>query len=393
MSSYLLNEFLFSIDEEYIQPHYLKETQSNFIVNNSLRYYLTEIKMEIDKYPEKWEQFKKITNKYEYINTSCVLEKHKLNTCVCSYKPISRSYFKMIEILHYFKFNFPSNMSSFHLAEGPGGFIEALQKFRNNKKDSYTGMTLIDDDKDVPKWNKIQNYIKQHPEIHLEYGPHRDGNLYYRHNLKYIFENHKNKYNFVTADGGFDYSVDFNKQEENSVNLIFCETLYALILQKEGGSFVLKVFDIFHKTTLEIIYLLCYFYNQVYVFKPHTSREANSERYIVCKDFRKKTNYENIIKQLMSGFYDLSKQKLSSIFNYDLNNFYLSKIQEINAIYGQQQVENILLTLNYIHDSYNNKDKIEKIKHNNVEKCIKWCKEHNQAVAIVLQDLNCCLHN
>ena len=104
-------------------------------------------------------------------------------------------------------------------------------------------------------------------------------------------------------------------------------------------------------------------------------------------------NYENIIKQLMSGFYDLSKQKLSSIFNYDLNNFYLSKIQEINAIYGQQQVENILLTLNYIHDSYNNKDKIEKIKHNNVEKCIKWCKEHNQAVAIVLQDLNCCLHN
>ena len=35
----------------------------------------------------------------------------------------------------------------------------------------------------------------------------------------------------------------------------------------------------------------------------------------------------------MSGFYDLSKQKLSSIFNYDLNNFYLSKIQEINAIW------------------------------------------------------------
>ena len=45
MSSYLLNEFLFSIDEEYIQPHYLKDTQSNFIVNNSLRYYLTKIKM------------------------------------------------------------------------------------------------------------------------------------------------------------------------------------------------------------------------------------------------------------------------------------------------------------------------------------------------------------
>ena len=31
--------------------------------------------------------------------------------------------------------------------------------------------------------------------------------------------------------------------------------------------------------------------------------------------------------------------------------YFLSKIQEINAIYGQQQVENILNTLNYIQDS------------------------------------------
>ena len=44
---------------------------------------------------------------------------------------------------------------------------------------------------------------------------------------------------FITADGGFDYSVDFNKQEEISVNLIFCEILYALILQKQDGCFIL----------------------------------------------------------------------------------------------------------------------------------------------------------
>ena len=381
MTSYLLNEFLFSIEEEAIQPKYLHFTQSNFVINLSLREYLTKIKMEIDKYPERWEQFKKITNKYEFINTNCILDKKKLNHCVCNYKPISRSYFKMIEILYMFDFKFPGTIQSFHLAEGPGGFIEALQKYRKNDKDTYIGMTLMQDHKDVPRWNKIQQFMKHHPNISLEYGPKRDGNLYYRHNLDHILAHHKNKYDFITADGGFDYSLDFNKQEEHSINLIFCESLYALIMQKDNGSFVLKVFDIFHKATLEIMYLLCYFYGQVFVFKPHTSREANSERYIVCKFFQRKQNYEAILSKLCLGFKDLSKQNLNRLFRFELNNFFMSKIQEINAIYGQQQVESILLTLNYIHDSTHiQKDKIDKIKVNNLEKCIKWCRDHEQPV-------------
>ena len=381
MSSYLLNEFLFSIDKENVQPTYLHLTKSAFIVNMSLREYLTKIKMEIDKYPDKWEQFKKITNKYEFINTTCMLDKGNINYSVCSYKPISRSYFKMIEILHHFDSGFPSSLNSFHLAEGPGGFIEALHKYRSNQNDHYTGMTLIQENKDIPRWNKIQQLMKQCPNIHLEYGPNRDGDLYHRHNLDHVFHNHRNKYDFITADGGFDYSVDFNKQEENSINLIFCETLYALIMQKEKGSFILKVFDLFHKTTLEILFLLCYFYKQVYIFKPHTSRVANSERYIVCKNFCIKDNYNDIIEKLRIGFKDLSKQCLNGIFKFDLNNFFLSKIQEINAIYGQQQVENILLTLNYIHESnQNTKEKIDKIKASNLEKCVKWCKDHNQSV-------------
>lgn len=381
MSSYLLNEFLFNIDEKTIKPTYLHFTKSNFIVNMSLREYLTKIKMEIDKYPDKWEQYKKITNKYEFINTTCILEKQNINCSVCPYKPISRSYFKMIEILNAFDFQFSKSINTFHLAEGPGGFIEAIQKFRNSNTDTYIGMTLIQEHKDIPKWNKIQNYMKQCPNIHLEYGPKNDGNLYYRHNLDHIMNHHRNKYDFITADGGFDYSVDFNKQEENSINLIFCETLYSLLMQKENGSFVLKVFDLFHKTTLEILFLLCYFYKQVYIFKPRTSRVANSERYIICKHFCMKANYENIMINMIHGFKDLSKQCLNGIFQFELNNFFLSKVQEINAIYGQEQVENILLTLNYIHEySQNTKEKLDKIKASNIEKCIKWCKEHNQNI-------------
>ena len=57
-------------------------------------------------------------------------------------------------------------------------------------------------------------------------------------------------------------------------------------MQKFNGTFILKIFDMFSKSTQDYIYLLSLFYNKVYIFKPQTSRLANSEKYIVCKDFK-----------------------------------------------------------------------------------------------------------
>ena len=120
-------------------------------------------------------------------------------------------------------------------------------------------------DNDVPKWNKIQDFLIKNKNINLVYGPKKDGNLYYLHNLEFFKQNYYNKFDFVTGDGGFDYSVDFNSQEKNSINLIFCEILYALIIQKVNGSFVLKIFDSFHNMTIQLLYLLCYFYKVIFI--------------------------------------------------------------------------------------------------------------------------------
>jgi 23S rRNA U2552 (ribose-2'-O)-methylase RlmE/FtsJ len=384
-SGYQINDYIFSINESTIQMNYGDTFSDSFITNESLREYLQKIKTEIDNYYDMWDIYKKITNKYEYINTHYYNEKKHINTCVCSYKPISRSYFKMVEILNNFDFDFNQDkINSFHLAEGPGGFIECLYKHRNNTNDTYVGMTLIENDKDVPKWGKMTNFLKNKKNILLEYGPKKDGNLYMDYNLHHIIKNHANKYDFVTGDGGFDYSIDFNKQEQYSINLIFCEVLYALILQKQGGSFVLKVFDCFHRNTIEILYLLSYFYEKVHVYKPNTSREANSEKYVICNNFQIKTNYNELIQKLCMNFHDLSKQKLQNIFDFEINTMFLSKIQEVNAIYGQQQIENILTTINYIKENQNtNKDKMERIKMSNIDKCIKWCNLYHQPISSV----------
>ena len=119
-------------------------------------------------------------------------------------------------------------------------------------------------------------------------------------------------------------------------------------MQKTGGNFVLKLFDIFKYKTLEIIYLLCNLYENVYIFKPNTSRIANSEKYIICINY--KNNNKKIITNIIENF-DLiinNIDAISSLFNLKLNKHFLTKIQEINAIYGEQQLENISATINLI---------------------------------------------
>ena len=49
----------------------------------------------------------------------------------------------------------------------------------------------------------------------------------------------------ITGDGGFDFSIDFNNQEEQALRLIFTQVMYAISMQKYNGTFILKLFDTF----------------------------------------------------------------------------------------------------------------------------------------------------
>ena len=138
----------------------------------------------------------------------------------------------------------------------------------------------------------------------------------------------------------------------------------------------------FLKPTIEIIYILSCFYNNVYITKPKTSRYANSEKYIVCTDFlydntNKITNkFYNILKVLNN--IDYNKHEICGFFNLPIQLYFTTQIEEINAIIIQQQVENILNTIKLINNYNKNKnEKIDNIKMQNIQKCINWCINNN----------------
>ena len=347
------------------------------------------MKTQIDNYSN-WDVYKKYTNSHEYIHTIIPFTKNS----ICKLKPLSRSYYKLIEIYNLFNLleNTETPIKSFHLAEGPGGFIEAIQKLRCNDNDLYYGMTLMDDDNEhIPGWNKSKYFLLKHDNIIIEKGEDGTGNLCNVNNYLSCFNTYKNSMDLITADGGFDFSIDFNKQETLSTKLIFCQICYAIAMQKKGGTFILKMFDIFSHATIDMLYLLSSLYNKIYICKPHTSRTANSERYVVCKEF-KLENTNHLVTHLSTLFPSINNDEyIERFLNLDIPIFYLNKIEDINSIIGQQQLENIISTL-YLLDN-NKQDKLENIKKNNIQKCIQWCIKYKQPYNNNIQQFNVFLSN
>ena len=338
---------------------------------------MSDIKYRIEKQAEEWDVYKRYSNPYEYIHT-IIPNKRK---SVSVYKPLSRSYFKMIELCLFFRLleDKRGPIQSFHLAEGPGGFIEALIGLRKCKEDVYTGMTILEDklDPNIPGWKKSQKFLEDNPNVHIETGADKTGNILKLENLLYCIEKYGSTMDVITGDGGFDFSYDFNNQERNIVKLIFAQVVYALCMQKYGGCFILKVFDCFTNATIDILALLSSFYEKVYITKPQTSRYANSEKYIVCKNFLFESNADysskliHVFRKMIS-----SEQYVERFLQIQHSLYFLTKLEEYNAVFGQQQIENIYYTLSFI-EQRSKQDKIENIVRMNIQKCIAWCSKYS----------------
>lgn len=353
----------------------------------SLAQYLYEIKEKIKQFNQEWDIYKEYTNPFEYIHTVVPPLKHAIST----YRPLSRSYFKMVEIITHFEMMKLCSTSepchTFHLAEGPGGFIEAFVNQRKTAapmaytKDKYVGMTLIDDaDKMIPSWKKSQTFLKNNPTVSIEYGTDETGNLLSLHNFIGAVHKYGSSMHFVTADGGFDFSDNFNKQEQKITNLLFAQIAYALCTQKKGGTFVLKVFDCFAEATIDLLYLLSSMYEKVYVTKPQTSRYANSERYIVCMHFHFE-HYSTFYPHILSAFTKMcctpDDRSVQRFFAHPLPMYYLNRLEESNIVIGMNQIENIYATISLMENKASKKSRMEYLIKTHVAKCIHWCAQHN----------------
>jgi len=335
----------------------IDDTCDNHKLNDELFKKVTKKKSEIDSVQHKWDSAKKISNDYEYIYTSSNFRKN-----ISSVIPVSRSFFKLREIIYDFQLDLSGTSAC--IAEAPGGFIQSLLKLSDERRIDLTtiyGITLVaDDDDEIPFWNPG---LITNPRVQICKGDDGTGDLYQLANvLHFIQFCGKSSCSVVTADGGFDYTSDF-EQELSSYKLFYSEIMIALNIQSYKGTFICKLFDLFYYSTLQLIYLLYLSYESISFIKPSTSRQSNSEKYIVCKGFR---GYNKRLSNIMCSYFD------KDILPLELSTEFIKMINQYHTQFIGNQINRIDYTLQLISE----RRIPDKPTRHQIRLATEWCKKY-----------------
>ena len=352
-------------------------------INADYKKILNNIKNDVCNY-ENWYIYRKLFTTSLFLNYYY----NKKNIGIFKKNVLSRSFFKMIEIQNDYNIlkMAQKKVKIAFIAEAPGGFIEACYKIRNkNNEDKYYTISLIDNESsNIPTWYNLKKKMFHKKNIEICTGYDNTGDIYKLINIfNYINYVGKHTCDIVTADGGFDFTVDFVNQEYNFARLFLCEIIIGLNLQKLGGNFVIKCFDLTNILNLKIFYILCHLYEKVIITKLKTSRKTNSERYIVCKNMEEYID-DNILQKLYEVIlkwdnYTEQNKKIIDIFSFEIDKFFIKKIELYNSWFFEKQLDIYRYIIN-INNNLSNiliNDIIKQIIMDNIDSCISFCRLNN----------------
>ena len=270
---------------------------------------LYSLKQEIESLDKEgeWEYLKRTSNPYELVYSQS--HDMRIPYSVCSLRPLSRSYFKMVEILRVL------NLSA---------------KTSTPLKDAWA-MTLKPSKPNIPGWKRAYNFLKKNPAIHIEYGADDTGDIMVPENQKMFLEKAGGKCLLFTADGGFDFSENYSTQEDEVFPLLVSSALIGLQTLQHGGDLVLKVFDTELKATQDLIAILAYCFDDWTLYKPSLSRPCNAEKYFLGRGCRVIPEWiirvlSNICEMYYSGKGILISYALETRDSIDMNGVFIRSI-------------------------------------------------------------------
>lgn len=262
-------------------------------VYRSLQRSLCLLKDSIGRRPDAWDDYKLSCNPYEAVYSSSP----PLVACGAggAKAPASRAFYKLWELVHdeprllSLVGDGSADLRVAYLAEAPGSFVEAVVSLRGGSRrpgDRHWGITLQSPRRSVPLWRLPRAWMREHG-VQLSRGGDGTGDITAPANIEGLVGDcgGEGSCGLVTADGGIDFSSDFNGQEHQIFAVLAAECLAASRLLRPGGHCVLKVFDAFDAETLGLLAAFAGQFSGYSVAKPRTSRPANSERYMVCLGF------------------------------------------------------------------------------------------------------------
>jgi len=208
--------------------------------------------------------------------------------------------------------------------------------------------------------------------------------------LKLLRENNKDKFTCIKEFN----SYFIKKIERSRFNLIIYEIantseikvyinklleVLFIILKNLNvyGCAIIKVNSLVYEPTIEILYLLSSMFEETIIIKPSAINITKIEHYIYLKNFNYSiahynlyNNYCNILKDYIIRE---DNNLIYKIIDFKIPYIFLSKLDEINIMLGQQHLE-LLESLLTILKSKNKEEKIELFRKKNIRKKIIFIK-------------------
>ena len=332
MSYYILPKINNTIN---INPTYVEEENNKPIISISLYNYHQQLKEQINNilYTQINNEILKIVNPYEYIFSKVPGSKFS----VSKLKPQTNIFYDFLEIttsLNIFEQFKNEPISSLHITPNYNDTIDCLEMLRENFDDDISYFTDLNDN-----------------------------------NIKIIGDK---KFNFLF------FETKNNNLNEYIISLIEC-VMTILKNQQSDGNCIIKISEIFHKPIIDILYFLSSLFEKTYILKPNTSNITTFDRYIICKNFQnnesKLQNYKFNYYRLLVFLKKIEENKIFSILDFDVPYYFSMKINDMNIIVGQQQLESLNLAINLLKNK-NKDDKIELLKKSHIQKSVLWCEKY-----------------
>ncbi|XP_059352783.1 cap-specific mRNA (nucleoside-2'-O-)-methyltransferase 2-like isoform X2 [Daphnia carinata] len=182
---------------------------------------------------------------------------------------------------------------------------------------------------------------------HWNFGHDDTGDIMEWCNVNAILQWKGNHVNLVTADGSIDCAGNPGEQEKHLAKLHWCETISALLLLSPGGSYVLKMFTFFEHSAVSLLYLLRLSFEDLNVFKPCTSKEGNSEVYVIALRYTQTQEMQKLLSIIQAQVYerkvDISLNALFSLS--EIPKGFLRDIINCATLFKDHQEEAIMRNL------------------------------------------------
>jgi hypothetical protein len=323
----------------------MNEGNPQIYLSFSLFHFLSEIIIKIKEFSYIWDDIVKQSNEYE--NILNIESPYNISV----YKPVSKLYFKIIEITQSLKFCFreskTDNFVMFSFSSNMFDAIEPIYNLRKNPKDNYYGF--------------YSQNNREEPNIHI-----LDISTYLS------TKQHQNTADLIYCDGGNDSDPEHLKIDE-----LFFQISNAVCVQAHKGSLIVKLSECFHKTTTDIIFILSSMYEKTYITKPNIADQLSAERFLICNNFlfSNYKEYYHIFEKTSNILKTRNKEEknVSSLLKTHIPMFFKNKMDECNTIIGQQQLEKIYNIFGIIE---NRKDHQIDFLKNNIKSSILWCEKN-----------------